>query len=310
MSKQRIAVSGASGFIGHHVLSALRGHDVDVVAVTRDPARLADPGLASSVVSLDMDNPGDDCFERLGRPDVLIHLAWGGLPNYRSSSHVERELPRQFRFLTSMVEGGLKNMLVTGTCFEYGMQSGSLSEDMDTTPDNPYGRAKDALRKKLEMLKRDTPFSFTWARLFYTFGEGQPGSSLYPQLRAAVSRGDSMFNMSGGEQLRDYLRIEEVARLLSLMAVSNMDAGCVNVCAGKPVSVRKLVEAWIEENHWLIKPNLGHYPYPDYEPMAFWGSRKKLERYLDFRGNRSARIGSPSGSMINDTETQQTTGGP
>ena len=115
--------------------------------------------------------------------------------------------------------------------------------------------------------------------------------------------------MSGGEQLRDYLPIQEVARLLSVMAVDHTDAGCVNLCAGKPIAVRELVEAWIEENDWPIELNLGHYPYPDYEPMSFWGSREKLERYLGLRGKGSAGLGLPSGSIINATQNQQSIGG-
>jgi hypothetical protein len=60
------------------------------------------------------------------------------------------------------------------------------------------------------------------------------------------------------------------------------DRGVVNVCSGRPVSVRKLVENWIQENGWKIMLNPGRHPYPDYEPMAFWGDRKKLEDLLTY----------------------------
>lgn len=29
----------------------------------------------------------------------------------------------------------------------------------------------------------------------------------------------------------------------------------------------------------MIKLNLGHYAYPDYEPLAFWGDRSKLDEF-------------------------------
>lgn len=277
----KIAVTGASGFIGHHVLAELAQQQVEVVAITRDAARLADFGMTCHIVEMDIAAPGENCFERLGRPDVLIHLAWDGLPNYRSLHHFETELPRQFRFLKAMVEAGLPSLLVTGTCFEYGMQSGPLSEELVTLPGNPYGYAKDALRRQLEFLKFVKPFDLTWARLFYMYGEGQPKGSLYPQLKDAVLRGERVFNMSGGEQLRDYLPIEEVARLISILARRQSNTGCVNVSSGKPISVRKLVEGWLAENDWDIDLNLGHYPYPDYEPMAFWGDRHRMDAILD-----------------------------
>lgn len=276
----RIAVTGASGFIGRHVLSALLQQGVEIVAVARNASRLSGIGGQARVVEMDIACPPEDCYSQLGRPDILIHLAWGGLPNYRSLHHFETELPRQYAFLKSMVEAGLPSLLVTGTCFEYGMQSGPLSEDMPNRPNNPYGYAKDALRQQLEFLRLVKPFNLIWARLFYIYGDGQTGASLYPKLKEAVLRGDKVFNMSGGEQLRDYLPATEVASLIVKLAMAQCDIGAVNICSGKPISVRKLVEKWLCENNCSIELNFGYYPYPDYEPMAFWGNRSRLDESL------------------------------
>ena len=112
------------------------------------------------------------------------------------------------------------------------------------------------------------------------YGEGQPDSSLYPLLKDAVLRGDSVFKMSGGEQLRDYLPVTEVARRIVQLVLLGNEIGTVNICSGKPVSVRRLVEQWLSENNWEMQMNLGHYPYPDYEPMAFWGDATKLQEIL------------------------------
>lgn len=276
----KIAVTGASGFIGRHVLTALLQHEVEAVAVTRDATRLAGLNEGVRIVEMDIAHPTPDCFEQMGCPDVLIHLAWEGLPNYKSLHHFETELPRQYHFLKAMIEAGLPSLQVTGTCFEYGMQSGSLSEDMPTKPNNPYGYAKEALRQQLEFLKSVKPFNLTWARLFYMYGEGQPSTSLYPKLKEAVLRGDNVFNMSGGEQLRDYLPVEEVGRQIVRLAMAQRDIGAINICSGNPISVRRLVEKWLRENNWEIDLNLGYYPYTDYEPMAFWGNRKRLDAIL------------------------------
>lgn len=276
----KIAVTGASGFVGRHVLAALRTQGVDILAVTRDAAHLEGFDAQVCIAEMDISNPPQNCFERLGSPDVLIHLAWGGLPNYKSLHHFEAELPVQYRFLKAMVEGGLSSMLVTGTCFEYGLQSGALSEALPPRPENPYGYAKNALRQQLQYLKSERSFNLVWSRLFYMYGEGQAAASLYPKLKEAVLRGDETFNMSGGEQLRDYLPVECAARYLVRLARARQDIGVVNICSGQPVSVRRLVERWLNENGWNIGLNLGHYPYPDYEPMAFWGDRHKLDESL------------------------------
>jgi dTDP-6-deoxy-L-talose 4-dehydrogenase (NAD+) len=81
--------------------------------------------------------------------------------------------------------------------------------------------------------------------------------------------------MSGGEQLRDYLPANEVASHLVALALRS-GVGIVNICSGAPVSVRSLVQRWIDDNRWTIRMNLGRYPYPDHEPLAFWGDAGKL----------------------------------
>jgi dTDP-6-deoxy-L-talose 4-dehydrogenase (NAD+) len=270
----KVAVTGASGFIGKHVLAELGKHHVDLVAITRDSARLHDLDKSVRIVEIDIASHAPDCFEQMGCPDIVIHLAWDGLPNYMSLHHFETELPRQYKFIKTLVESGLSSLLVTGTCFEYGMQSGPITADISTQPNNAYGYAKDALRQQLEYLKSTIPFKLTWGRLFYMYGEGQSKNSLFPLLKDAVFRGEKAFNMSGGEQLRDYLSVVDVARQIVQLAMAESDIGSVNICSGKPISVRRLVEQWLEDNKWEIELNLGYYPYPNYEPMAFWGANE------------------------------------
>lgn len=273
----KVAVTGANGFIGRHVVAALAAAGADVIAVGRSVE-------GPKAVQLDIHDATPDAFALMGSPDAVIHLAWAGLPNYKSLHHFEDELPAQYRFLSGLVRAGLKRLVVTGTCFEYGMLSGALSEDMRVAPNNPYGFAKDALRQQLQYLQAAHPFQLVWARLFYMYGEGQAANSLLPQLQAALARGDATFNMSGGEQLRDYLPVSEIARILTVLAHSGRNVGVVNVCSGKPVSVRSFVEGWLAECGATIALNRGHYPYPDYEPMAFWGDARYLGQCIAMVG--------------------------
>jgi dTDP-6-deoxy-L-talose 4-dehydrogenase (NAD+) len=279
----KVAVTGATGFVGRHVVAELERRSISPILLCQPSVEVPPAFKRHTVVPLDLKDAPKKAFDLMSQPDVLIHLAWGGLPNYKSLHHYEEELPAQYWFLKALVESGLKNLLVTGTCFEYGMQSGPLSEQMEARPNNPYGFAKDTLRRQLEYLQQVRPFNLTWTRLFYLYGDGQAENSLLPQLKRAVERGDRVFSMSGGEQLRDYLPITDVAKDIVFLAMTCRDNGIVNICSGKPISVRKLVEGWINENNWSIDLNLGHYSYPDYEPMAFWGNREKLNRCSETR---------------------------
>ena len=276
----KVAVTGATGFVGRHVVDELHRRGADPVLICRDRNALTRRAAASTIVEMDLAAPPENVFDAIGRPDVLIHLAWSGLPNYQSSHHQE-QVPAHFKLLRALVEGGLKNLVVTGTCFEYGMQSGELHEDLEARPANPYGAAKNTLRLELESLQRIRKFNLVWARLFYLYGSGQSAGSLYSQLRSAVARGAASFDMSGGDQLRDYLPVEQAASHLVSLSTQTRNIGCVNVCSGKPISVRALVEQWIRANNWTIELNLGRYPYAEHEPMEFWGDSGKLRQYAE-----------------------------
>ena len=278
----RVAVTGATGFIGRHVLAELcrRGHET--TACVRDASRLPDEFLqmGTGVRQIAIGAGDEPDWQSLGSPDALIHLAWDGLPNYHSLHHFEKELPAQYSFLARLVKTGLPALTVTGTCFEYGMQSGALGEETMCLPSNCYGFAKNTLYKQLQFLSEKHSFNLVWARLFYLYGDGQSSNSLLSQLRNAVTERKKVFDMSGGEQLRDYLPVTTVSRFLCTLATLGQDIGPINICSGKPISVRRLVETWIREYGWKIELNLGHYPYPDYEPMAFWGKTDKLSTII------------------------------
>ena len=271
----KVLVSGATGFIGQQAVKALQGLGrCRVLTTARNIDKLKQ--LAADYVVYDLNREPHDCYEQLGRPDVLIHLAWEGLPNYRESFHLDRNLVNHHRFLKSMIAQGLPSLTVTGTCYEYGLQNGCLQETAPTDPTTSYGLAKDVLRRRLEALRQEHPFKLRWLRLFFLHGPGQPERTLMGQLDLALAAGRESFDLSRGEQLRDYLPAAEVAALIVKVALQTRHDGIFNICSGRPISVRRLVEEHIAAKGGRLRLNLGVYPYPEHEPLAFWGDVGRL----------------------------------
>jgi nucleoside-diphosphate-sugar epimerase len=277
---KKVLVTGATGFIGNHVIERLLKISQHVIATSAHEVKAKQFDWYSKVTYLPLDlsalEANKDYFDYFGKPEVLIHLAWEGLPNYKSSFHIDRILPEQYSFLSNLIQNGLNDLTVTGTCFEYGMREGCLDESMVPAPANAYAIAKDSLRKALEELQTLHSLSFKWARLFYMFGKGQNPKSILAQLETAIQNKEEVFNMSGGEQLRDYLPVESVAEHIVEIALQTDIEGIINCCSGFPISIKQIVTDYLRRRGATIKLNLGYYPYPDYEPMEFWGDSRKL----------------------------------
>ena len=136
-------------------------------------------------------------YDYLLKPDTLIHLAWDFyLRDYNSKIHIE-QVDNHLNFIESNLKW-LKNIIVTGTCMEYGDYEGEIEENMIANPETKYGQAKNILREKLFLLKK-YKFNLTWLRLFYFYG-GEKNIRIWGNINLAIQNKD-IFQMSKGTQL-------------------------------------------------------------------------------------------------------------
>jgi len=281
----KVLVTGATGFVGSYVVQQLLKQGYQIVATSSDSDKAKKKSWFTQVeyipFNLEAINSSINYFQFFKNADLAIHLAWEGLPNYKSAFHQEINLPRHKAFLKNLIQNGLTDLTVIGTCLEYGMQEGKLKEDMPAIPSNSYAIAKDELRKFLQSFQKTHPFSFKWIRLFYMYGIGQNSGSLFSQLDKAIDNDHAIFNMSGGKQVRDYLPVEDVAEYIVKIALQKNITGIINCCRGKPATIKSLVDNYLKQKNKSIQLNLSYYPYPDYEPMQFWGDDSKLKTILN-----------------------------
>ncbi len=282
---KKVLVTGASGFIGTHIVERLLDRGFHVIASSSSEKKAQTKSWYKSVeyipFKLESFDDKKNYFNFFSQPDVLIHLAWEGLPNYKENFHLDENLPRHTAFIVNMIKNGLSDLTVAGTCLEYGLSGGCLVEDAAYHPIVPYAIAKDELRKNIASSITDSEVSFKWARLFYMYGQGQSAKSLISQLDKALENGESEFNMSGGEQVRDFLPVEMMAAYIVDVATQKKIDGIINCCSGIPIKLLDFVQQYLEEKKKSIKLNLGYYDYLDYEPMSFWGDTKKLKSILE-----------------------------
>jgi len=280
-----ILISGATGFIGRYVVSAAlsRGHDVVALCRCLSKAKNVLPFSHSRLtILLKADFLLDaNAFEAI---DALIHLEWNDVGKYQTPENMLSNLEPQFRFLQLAFESGLKNVSVAGSCLEYGKIEGIVREDMEVYPCTYYGLAKVTLYRMLRLIvKQDV--NLKWLRYFYVYGEGQRNSSLYSSLNSTIASGASSFDMSPGDQLRDFIDVRQLASNTLAVSEYSGDIGVINVGSGVPLSVEDFILQRLSEKNCQLMLNKNAYSYPAYEPMNFWADIGKLEGIIGVRAD-------------------------
>jgi dTDP-6-deoxy-L-talose 4-dehydrogenase (NAD+) len=264
-----IFITGGTGFIGREVIkSALaRGHDVTALVRSLEKAPPTHPKLKLAQGAL-ADFIPEKSYDR------LIDLAWDGSAKYTDPRAFSLNIEPHFSFLQRMIAAGTHNLTIAGTCYEYGLQEGTLSENAPAQPVTYYGFAKATLHQMLTLVP---DIQTKWLRYFYVYGAAQNPKSLFPQLLAAAARGDESFDMSPGDQERDFIHVNDVAH--NTVAATEQDdvTGTINIGTGRAIKVADFAHKVLRHKNSALKLNTHIYPYPAHEPFSFKADIQKLK---------------------------------
>ena len=280
----KILVTGATGFLGANLISWLvKNTNHEIIASSRNLKKSRNFDWITEVkfVEFDMENAKNADILNFYSPDILVHYAWTNYREINSPHHILENLPNSFDFVRTLVKQGIKNIVVIGSGFEYGMINGSLNENINTNPVSFYAIAKDTLRKTLNIYLENKGVIYKWIRVFNVFGDGIHPKSLFGLLENAIKNGKKSFPMSGGEQIRDYIEVGKLSEYTGKIILQNKINGIINCCSGSPITVKKLTKNIISKKKSDIKMDLGIYPYSPIEPMEYWGDTEKLKMILN-----------------------------
>ena len=272
-----VLLTGHSGFIGQNLLKYLLRKKIDLFVTKHNKIKIFGKKNIN-IIDLNSDLKKDELFKNF---DLVIHAAWGNLENYNSPNHTQKILPENFKFLKKLIFLGVKNLVVLGSCFELGNCSGEVLESQIMKPNTLYGKAKTKLYIKLISLQNKKKFNLTWTRIFYTYGPNQRNKSIFTQLKKFnKDNKKSVFELTDGKQLRDYMHVSTLAKKIVELSFHKKNFGIVNVCSGKPISIKNIVLKWKNRFKWKIKLKFGSKNMKKYEPSSFWGSTVKLKSIL------------------------------
>lgn len=236
-------MTGATGFIGRHVLDPLlaRGFEVHAVTSRTAPAQ-ADPVRWHRADLLSCDGAAE--VLAAVRPTDLLHLAWYA-EHGRFWTAVENVgwVSATLRLAQAFAEHGGRRAVLAGTCAEYrwGGRGACVEATTPLEPATLYGTAKHATRAVLEAASDELGIEMAWGRVFFIYGPGEaPGRMVASVIRALLA-GDRA-QTSDGRQIRDFLHVRDVAGAFAALLDSPV-TGSVNVGSGAARPLRDVIMA-------------------------------------------------------------------
>jgi dTDP-6-deoxy-L-talose 4-dehydrogenase (NAD+) len=242
----RVLLTGATGFVGRSIASALAGHGATVRATVRD-TRAVPITVTEQIKTADLFAETSEFFARaLDTVDAVVHAAWfvehGA---YVTSPRNLIALSGTIRLGQAAIDAGVPRFVGLGTCFEYDLAAPMpLTPTSPLDPATPYGAAKAAAYFALSRAFAQADLSFAWARLFYLHGDGEDPRRLVAYLKAQLEAGKPA-NLSSGKHVRDYMHVDDAGACIAALALDDTQ-GAVNICSGRPQSLANLARSIAE----------------------------------------------------------------
>jgi nucleoside-diphosphate-sugar epimerase len=238
----KVIVTGGSGYIGRHALSPLVDSGCEVYAISRQRDVDFKWPRGVRVITLDLfdDAARQKMFAEIS-PQWLLHLAWyAEHGKFWEAKENIAWLSLSIRMLGEFAQYGGRRVVVSGTCAEYRWNGEPCREA--STPLEPrslYGICKATLFKFLEAGAGRLGLSYAWGRIFLLYGSSESEARLIPATARALLEGRPAL-CTHGEQIRDFMHVEDVARALVRILTSGV-RGPVNIGSGEPISIAQAV---------------------------------------------------------------------
>jgi nucleoside-diphosphate-sugar epimerase len=239
MGRNKLLITGASGFVGRAVCNYIDFDQYEVHALTSSTnSTKSDSEIAFHQCDFLNRVEQERIFKAL-KASHLIHLAWNTEPsNYN--------LPINYDWLSSsmhMIElfakyGG-ERLLITGSGVEYDWKYSFCNENSTpTSNESLYGACKNILRQFATSYCAEMGLSLTWPRLFFIYGPHENKARLIPHIISQLLNGNHA-SIKSGELYRDYLSVNEYGKAINQLFDSQVE-GVINIASGIPTKIEDI----------------------------------------------------------------------
>lgn len=236
----KILITGGTGFIGEPVLKNLIENIEGVEILNLTKSRPNSYLKEVEHFNCDLSKPQTyqakvEAFE----PEVLIHLAWEGIPDFSLEMCIKNILSSVSLIEIVTKVKSCKKIITTGSCFEYNNKIGDCNENDKVISKDYFTFAKKTVLSFLELECSKNNIEYCWARLFYVYGPKQRSGSLIPTLIATLKSG-KIPDLRTPKNENDFIHVNDVADGLMKFVLTSFQSGVYNLGTGISIPVAEV----------------------------------------------------------------------
>jgi len=285
---RRILITGGGGYLGSKLAEVLTTTTSEIylldVSFNEIAARLISesPKVTKVCCDLTIKPEIEDALSNF-YPDLIFHFA-ALLGRDRDFSHYEQLYKVNVAGTLNLLEV-ISSLPYTGFYYAsssevYGNRNQSpFREDQFPFPASPYSLTKLMAEHLIATYSQIDEKPYTILRLFNFYGPDMPPTFFLSQLEDSLKK-NIPFEMTGGEQKRDFIHINELIELmLKVVSKSESNHEIVNICSGEATSIKELAIKIASQHDKLHLLRIGAFPYRANEIWEMVGDNRKILSY-------------------------------
>ena len=280
--KQNALITGATGFIGSHLVKRLLSDGWNVHIIVRPNSNLKQIQEVLSDINVyqytGSINEMVEIVEK-SQPRIVYHLASLFMVEHQPkdiNQLIESNILLGTQLLEAMAQNGVHRLINAGTSWQH-------YHNNKYNPVNLYAATKQAFEDIVAYYTDAAGLKVITLKLFDTYGPDDPRNKLFALLRHA-SQERQILNLSPGNQLIDLVYIDDVINAFILASkyllhnqVDSQKTYAVSSAA--PVRLKKIVQIYNKVIGKTLKINWGGRPYRAREVMIPWNTGNILPNW-------------------------------
>lgn len=258
-------ITGATSFIGVHLIEELQRNDYYVYAVVRPNSEnlgRIKPSSTLTIVEKRMEDY-ESLSEMINHPvEMFYHLAWDGtrVPQRDNQETQQANFECAVKAMEVAIKLRCKVFVGTGSQADYGKCRDEIDESHPAVPNTEYGKAKLKTCETLGEIAKSNGIRFVWTRLFSVYGIYD-----YPKTLIMSALDRMMVNepvlLTACQQSWDYVHVQDVVTAMYLLGIKENCNGVYNIASGET----KVLRSFVEEMKSILKSrselDFGAIPY-------------------------------------------------